>query len=272
MRQFAVVYFIATIIVHFGATAYETVCYVKPNHLNEIIEDNIFPATNNTKVILMAGVHQVINTTKEGLWLENLHSYMLTGESIKIECKANFKLVFYYCEDVVLSEITFKSCALMFVCTNDVTITSVRVIDSEYKVKQCYNYCGFQTLNITNAAFFNSAVFIQLENCEKLNNLLPDRNIPELTSQLVIKHSTIEKVSRKPALFIWHARTVIIANNIISFKDNSNIKIFENNNVNSILHISKVYRAVLWNVTFSNNSSPTILSIQVVDPIRFVGH
>ena len=136
MKQLIIVYVV--VIVHLGATNYEYEYHVRPNqNLKEMIEYNLFPVTSNTKMVLMSGVHEVINTTKEGLWLGNIHAYMLTGESgpgatTIISCERNFTILFYYCEDVIISDITFKHCALAFRCTDDVTIARVRVIDSEF--------------------------------------------------------------------------------------------------------------------------------------------
>lgn len=276
MKMLIFVYVVA--IVHLGATKYYNHEYhVRPNqNFKEMIEHNLFPATNNTKVVLMSGIHEVINSTKEGLWLGNVYSYMFTGESgatgatTIISCKRNFSIVFYYCEDVIISDMTFEHCNLMFICTDDVTIARVRVIDSEFnynahsKFKHCYDYCGDRTTNITNAVFINSGVYIQLETCAG--------GIPsDHSSWLVIEHSVIENVSRKPALFIWHAETVIIAN--VTFRSNFNVKMFRTMHLNSILCIDRVHKVDLQNVTFFNNSSPVVLSMQVeYYHIRFKGH
>ena len=124
-------------------------------------------------------------------------------------------------------------------------------------------------MNITNAAFINSGVYIQLETCA--GGIPSSQILPRLSSRLIIEHSVIENVSRKPALFIWHAETVVIAN--VSFRSNFNVNNFRKKHLNSILCIDRVHKVVLWNVTFLNNSSPVVLSIQVeYYHIRFMGY
>ena len=81
--------------------------------LNEWIESGTSPFTNESTVMLSPGVH-VINTTEKGLFTENGHSVVFTSveSQTTVWCINEFIFEFFDCEDIEVSNIVFKSCAL----------------------------------------------------------------------------------------------------------------------------------------------------------------
>ena len=96
--------------VHCACSPPENDCYT----LSEWIESGSNPFTNDTTVMLMAGIH-LINSTKDRLVIENVQSlqFIAMERETTVSCVNRFSFNFIHAENVSLSNITFKYCAAM---------------------------------------------------------------------------------------------------------------------------------------------------------------
>ena len=102
--------------------------------LNEWIESDLmneFFTNGNNTIMLLPGVH-VINTTREGLFIDDIDSFIFTsvklnGEAI-VWCKNRFMFQFLHVKGIEISNIGFRSCAqLSFLQGWNIVIANVTV-------------------------------------------------------------------------------------------------------------------------------------------------
>ena len=96
--------------------------------LNEWIESDSNLFKNDTKIMLLPGIH-MINSTQEYLFTKNVHSVVFTGVSgnlTTVWCLNGFMFSFIDIKNLKISNIVFKSCKAL----SGVKITETKVINS----------------------------------------------------------------------------------------------------------------------------------------------
>ena len=100
--------------------------------LNEIVECSECYIQNGTYIQLLPGVHHINPTKGHSITIENIHSFVLTGdkEGTFIVCPEDFHFMFTLTEDMVISNLTFSFCELSFSnYKGNLTIARVNITD-----------------------------------------------------------------------------------------------------------------------------------------------
>ena len=228
--------------------------YIKPTNLvgfkcnechtlNEWIKNGSSPFTNDTTVILLAGVH-FINSTKDSLDIEDVHSLVITGEQDQttLYCGDDLKLNFKICVGINISQIKFNSCILTFSYLQDVKIDNTMIFDGELQIKQHHpevNECMIGE-QIKNAKYINISISNSILHNSSINQVKTESDYPSFSCfQLDIYSVVIRNLKRLnsiTAINIWVASMVKLSD-----------------------------------ITFCNNSSP-LLRLQETNILKFIGN
>ena len=162
------------------------------------------PFTSNTTVILLAGVH-LINSTKNQLLIEDVHSLVLTGDksNTTVTCIQDFSIAFVNSNHVSLSNITINSCALRFSIVNNTQLINLSVINSRLmifpKAEDLGHYYSNGMIYIRNVIFTNvncSSVSVSVSIVSVHKLVLQNVKIIQSTSDSLLYLKRYNKVCR----------------------------------------------------------------------------
>ena len=204
----------------------ESYCYT----LSEWIESGSSPFTNNTTVMLLAGVH-LINSTNNSLLIENVHSLNFTGdhvrERVKLSCINGFSFNFKFCRNVSISHVTLDSCTVVFsYIFKNITITSIVLIDGGLKI---HHYLPDQH-------DYDSVFRVNRDNCEI--------QVKVYLSDCIFQNSGIKLEVKS---IYSDASCIHLDVRDVTIKDI---------NEGYVLDIYNTYSIAIYNVSFLNNVSP----------------
>lgn len=143
---------------------------------SEWIDSGGNPFTNDTKVLLLAGIHR-INSTSENFLTENVHSLTIIGEKFRettVLCVSSFKFGFNTCENISVSYITFDSCELVLSKhLQEIVLSKITVLSGTVKInhditsdsyeqacpKENHTSCKvLEHVFVSNSRFINSSI------------------------------------------------------------------------------------------------------------------
>ena len=240
--------------------------------------DKLSPFTSNTTVILLAGVH-VINSTKNQLLIEGVHSLVLTGDKSNtsittVTCIQDFSITFVNSNHISLSTIALNSCELRFSIINNTQLINLSFTNSRLVIrqflrkrdvelghygtvddeKQCKYHDDFDIIDST---FHNCNVDMQVW-AQVLNS-------PLYTSctQINLRGVLFKEMERLNSISITKAYNVILIN----------VTIYNCSSGSGSLIIFLVHKLALQNVKVINNSQSTsLLDLLGINTIKFAGN
>jgi predicted outer membrane repeat protein len=231
-------------------------------------------------VILLAGVH-LINSTKSRLLIEDVHSFVLTGDksntsiTTTVTCIQDFSITFIECNHISLSTVALNSCSLRFSTINNTQLINLSITNSKLDIIQFLRdrdielghygtvddekQCKFRdNFDIIDSTFQNCNVDMHVE--------APALDTPVHTSctQINLRGVLFKEMIESGSVIIMKAYNVIL----------TNMTIYNCSSRSGFLVLYSVHKLVLHNVKVINNSQSTstsLLNLQGINTIKFAG-
>ena len=203
--------------------------------LSEWINSGGTPFSNDTKVLLLAGVHLINSLIKGKILIKNLHSLVVLGEQSEatIFCIPGFTIEFNTCQNVSISHIVFDSCTLLLSRTlENITLTNTTILNGALKIYNgVYNVAGNSSKQSINC-------------CQRKNNSGSCKILESISiSDSSLSNSSIDSKSNIKGIdCLQLAITRVIFKNI-------------RNSLNA-LSVNNGYRVTITDVNVNNNRSP----------------
>lgn len=179
--------------------------------VNEWIENGTHPFTNSTTVVLQSGTH-FINSTFHFLLVHQVSSIVLTGhpyEKTTIECNhgSRFGFKFYDVEEVNISNVQFKYCAVLY---KDVPYPDYYVTSFNFTLA----FVKSRNITVENTEIISAGVFAAIHSKQESafridDSVLTSGLLFDAECTLIMERTTIQNVTGYEFnLFIFSALKV----------------------------------------------------------------